>query len=467
METSLLREKLIHKEIDIDEYYSELFKKIEETKDLNIFITFDKDFVLEQINVLKEKLEKNETPGRLFGIPITIKDNILTEGLRTTCASKALEDYMPVYNATVIERLKSEDAVIIGKTNMDEFAMGGASETSYFGPTKNPLDPKLIPGGSSSGSAASVSTGLVNISLGSDTGGSIRQPSAFCNVTGFLPSYGSVSRYGVASMANTLDQVGVVGKSVEDIVTTLNIIGGHDSKDMTSSQKESLDLQLKEEYTLKGKKIGVIDTEAFPIHKTVVEDYNTAIERLKSLGAEIVPIDFKYIKYSTPLYNVIMSCEVSSNLSRFDGIRYGYLAQDYSTTRELFVKTRSQEFGEEVQRRIAMGTHYLAAENDQAIYKQGLKVRRLLQEEFEEKFKEVDFIATPTSTDLPYELGARAGDPLADYDDGTFDVPVNLAGLCAISLPVREGISGALQIIGNRRDDENVLNAAYCFEGGK
>ncbi|NMB14849.1 MAG: Asp-tRNA(Asn)/Glu-tRNA(Gln) amidotransferase subunit GatA, partial [Gallicola sp.] len=275
METSLLREKLIHKEIDIDEYYSELFKKIEETKDLNIFITFDKDFVLEQINVLKEKLEKNETPGRLFGIPITIKDNILTEGLRTTCASKALEDYMPVYNATVIERLKSEDAVIIGKTNMDEFAMGGASETSYFGPTKNPLDPKLIPGGSSSGSAASVSTGLVNISLGSDTGGSIRQPSAFCNVTGFLPSYGSVSRYGVASMANTLDQVGVVGKSVEDIVTTLNIIGGHDSKDMTSSQKESLDLQLKEEYTLKGKKIGVIDTEAFPIHKTVVEDYNT------------------------------------------------------------------------------------------------------------------------------------------------------------------------------------------------
>ena len=236
---------------------------------------------------------------------------------------------------------------------------------------------------------------------------------------------------------------------------------------MTSFKSGKTDFVIREDYSLNGKKVGIIDTEAYPIHETVVADYKKAIERLESLGAEIVPLDFKYLKYSTPLYNVIMSCEVSSNLSRFDGIRYGYLAEDYSTTRELFVNTRSEQFGEEVQRRIAMGTHYLAAENDQAIYKQGLKVRRLLQEEFKEKFNKVDFIATPTSTDLPYELGTRVEDPLADYDDGTFDVPVNLVGLCAISLPIREGISGALQIIGNRRDDENVLNAAYCFEGGR
>ncbi len=467
METGILRDKLVNHEINIDDYYADLYERIEKVEDLNIFITFDKDFVADQIERLKEKLENNEKPGKLFGVPVAVKDNILTEGLRTTCASKTLEDYMPVYNATVINKLIEEDAVILGKTNMDEFAMGGSSETSYFGPTKNPLDPSLIPGGSSSGSAASVGSGLVNIALGTDTGGSIRQPSAFCNVIGFLPSYGSVSRYGVASMANTLDQVGVVGRSVDDIVTTLNIIGGSDPKDMTSSREPSLDITLKNDYTLKGKKIGVINTESYQMHKTVAEDYQIAIDRLKKLGAEIIPLEFKYLKYSTPLYNVIMSCEVSSNLSRFDGIRYGYLADDYATTRELFVKTRSEQFGEEVQRRIAMGTHYLAAENDQAIYKQGLKVRRLLQEEFKEKFNEVDFIVTPTSTDLPYELGTRVEDPLADYDDGTFDVPVNLTGLCAISLPIREGISGALQIIGNRRDDENVLNAANCFEGGK
>lgn len=467
METAVLRDKIVNKEINIDEFYEDLFTKIEDAKDLNIFITFDKDFVLNQIKSLKEKLNRGEEVGKLFGVPITIKDNILTKGLRTTCGSKTLEDYYPVYNATVIDRLLEEDAVILGKTNMDEFAMGGSSETSYYGPTKNPLDPDLIPGGSSSGSAASVSAGLVTISLGSDTGGSIRQPSAFCNVTGYLPSYGTVSRYGVASMSNTLDQVGIVGKTVKDIVNTLNIIGGHDPKDMTSFKSGKTDFVIREDYSLNGKKVGIIDTEAYPIHETVVADYKKAIERLESLGAEIVPLDFKYLKYSTPLYNVIMSCEVSSNLSRFDGIRYGYLAEDYSTTRELFVNTRSEQFGEEVQRRIAMGTHYLAAENDQAIYKQGLKVRRLLQEEFKEKFNKVDFIATPTSTDLPYELGTRVEDPLADYDDGTFDVPVNLVGLCAISLPIREGISGALQIIGNRRDDENVLNAAYCFEGGR
>lgn len=466
METNKLRDGFINKKIDLDDFYNNLFNKIEDAQDLHIFITFDKDYVLKQVEELKRKLDQKEANGKLFGVPITIKDNILTKGLRTTCGSKTLEDYIPIYDATVIERIKEEDGIILGKVNMDEFAMGGSSETSYFGPTKNPLDPSLIPGGSSSGSAASVAADLVNIALGSDTGGSVRQPAAFCNVTGYLPSYGTVSRYGVASMANTLDQVGIVGKTVEDIVLMVNTIGGHDEKDMNSDNRE-INFILDEHYSLKGKKIGIIDTEQYKIDEVVKEDYLSAIERLEKLGAEIIPLEFEYIKYSTPLYNVIMSCEVSSNMSRYDGIRYGYLTEDYQTTRELFVKTRSEQFGEEVQRRIAMGTHYLAAENDQAIYKQGLKLRRLLRREFDEHFENVDFIVTPTSTELPYKLGTRVEDPLADYDDGTFDVPVNLCGYCALSLPIRDGISGSLQIIGKRRDDEKVLNAGNCFERGK
>lgn len=464
MRADILREKLVNNEIDIDKYYEDLIKKIEDKKSLNIFISFDENLIKERIEKLKNKKNNNEKLGKLFGVPVSLKDNISYTEMRMTCGSKMLEDFTPVFNATVVEKLLKEDAVIFGKVNMDEFAMGSSSETSYYGVTKNPLDEKLIPGGSSSGSAVSVAADLVPISLGTDTGGSVRQPAAFCNVVGYYPSYGTISRHGVVSMANTLDQVGIVANSVKEVVDTVNIIGGKDLKDMNTTLKENLDFNLDENYTLKGKKIGIVDMEEFGMDETTKADYEKAIEDLKNLGAEIVELEFDYLKYSSPVYNVVMSCEASSNLSRFDGIRYGYLTDDYKTTRELYVNTRSEGFGEEVQRRIAMGTHYLSADNGKKLYKQGLKVRRLLMDEFNSKFDKVDFIATPTVTELPYEIGSRLEDPLAVYDSGTFNVAVNLAGLCAISVPVREGISGSLQFIGKRNEDEKMLNAAYAYE---
>src|SRR5699024_4990963 len=407
-------------------------KKVEDKKSLNIFISFDENLIKERIEKLKNKKNNNEKLGKIFGVPVSLKDNIYYTEMRMTCGSKMLDIFISVFNAIVVEKLLKEDAVIFGKVNMDEFAMGSSSETSYYGVTKNPLDEKLIPGGSSSGSAVSVAADLVPISLGTDTGGSVRQPAAFCNVVGYYPSYGTISRHGVVSMANTLDQVGIVANSVKEVVDTVNIIGGKDLKDMNTTLKENLDFNLDENYTLKGKKIGIVDMEEFGMDETTKADYEKAIEDLKNLGAEIVELEFDYLKYSSPVYNVVMSCEASSNLSRFDGIRYGYLTDDYKTTRELYVNTRSEGFGEEVQRRIAMGTHYLSADNGKKLYKQGLKVRRLLMDEFNSKFDKVDFIATPTVTELPYEIGSRLEDPLAVYDSGTFNVAVNLAGLCAI-----------------------------------
>ena len=459
-----LREGFISREIDLDYYYENLIENIESKEDLNIFISFSKEDIKKQIENLKLK---QDNYGELFGIPVTLKDNISYDKLKMTCGSKMLENFEPIFNATVVEKLIKEDAIIIGKTNMDEFAMGGSSETSFFGPTKNPLDLNLIPGGSSSGSAASIAADLSIVSLGTDSGGSVRQPASYCNIFGYMPSYGSISRYGVASMANTLDQVGIFGKNIEDIVITTKVIGGYDSKDMTSTLKDTLSLELNNEYLLENKKIGFLNLDDFDLDKTVLDDYYLGIEKLKNLGAELVKLDFKTLKYSTSLYSVIMSTEVSSNLSRFDGIRYGYITKSYETTEELYINTRSEGFGEEAKRRIAMGTLFLAAENDQKLYKQGQKVRRLMAEEFEEKFNHVDFIVTPTTTNLPYEMGSRKDDPLAMYDSGTFNVPVNLCGLCCISLPVRDGISGSIQFIGNRYDDNEILNAAYMFERSK
>ncbi len=460
MKIKELRDNFIKDELNLEEFYEELIKKIKDSSDLNIFITFDEQDVKSQIEELKNKKNK----GRLYGVPVTLKDNISYKGLRMTCGSKALENFNPVFNATVVKRLKDEGAIILGKVNMDEFAMGSSSETSYYGPTRNPLDPELVPGGSSSGSAASVAADLAVISLGSDTGGSVRQPAQYCNVIGYIPSYGSISRCGVVSMANTLDQVGILSKNVEDVVETLNIVGGHDEMDMTSTNKENLDIEIDKDYDFKNKKIGIVDLNLFDIDDTVKEDYLNSLNLIRDLGADLVELNFEFLKYSTSIYTVVMASEVSSNMSRFDGIRFGYLTDDYNTTDELYTNTRTESFGEEVQRRIALGTMFLASDSDQKIYKQGQKVRNLLSKEFQEKFDEVDFILTPTATNLPYKIGERVDDPLAVYDSGTFNVPVNLCGLCAISVPIRKGISGSLQFIGNRFEDKEILSAAYSLE---
>ena len=467
MDILSIREDFITGKVDLVSFYNDVIKRIEDKKELNIFLDFSKEKVMERVEFLNNKLKNKEKLGSLFGISVSIKDNILVKGYKNTCGSKILENYSPIFNATIIDRLLEEDAVILGKVNMDEFAMGGSGETSYFGATKNPLDESLIPGGSSSGSASSVSADLAMISLGSDTGGSVRNPASFCACVGYKPTYGMISRYGVVSMASSLDQVGILSNDVKSILPVINTIGGVDKMDAVT-MRDTVDFKEDNNFSIKGLKIATVSNiEEYEIDDVVLSDYKKAIENLKNRGAIIEEVDFKYIKHSTNVYNVVMSAEVSSNMSRFDGIRYGYRTENYDSTRELFTNTRSEGFGEEVQRRIAMGTFYLASSNNQVLYKKGLKVRDLISKEVNKVLTEYDFILTPTTTCLPGKIGAEKDNALKSYAGDTFNVPVNFAGLPAISVPLNlKKIGGSVQFIAKRFDDEKLLNLAMNFERG-
>lgn len=455
--------KFKNNEISVFENTKKVLEKIKNDK-YNAYITINEEDSLERAKYLDKKLKNNEELGSLFGIPVSVKDNISYKNMKMTCGSKMLEDFNPVFNAKVVENLLNEDAIIIAKTNMDEFAMGGSGETSYFGPIKNPLDETLIPGGSSSGSAVSVAKEDVLVSLGTDTGGSVRQPASYCNIIGYKPTYSLMSRSGVVSMANSLDQVSLFAKNVSDLRQLASATQSPDKFDMTASL-EDYNYE-KENYDFSGKKIAVIknDNNVYNLDKEVEDDYKKAIEILKEMGAEIYPIDLKYSKYANEVYNVVMSSEVSSNLSRFDGIRFGHQTDEYKNVEELFIKNRSEGFGENVQRRIALGTMYLSSEDDQRIYKQGLKLRTLIVEEFKEIFKNYDLLITPTTVDLPSKLGIYVDDPLKDFTSDIFNVCVNLTGSCGVSIPVRKGISGSIQIIGDRFKDKDIINACETFE---
>lgn len=435
-----------------------------ENDELNAYISIDREGSIKRAKKLDEKIKNGEKLGSLFGVPIAVKDNISYDQMKMTCASKMLENFKPVYNASVVENLLKEDAIIVAKTNMDEFAMGGRGKTSYFGPTKNPIDNKRVPGGSSSGSAAAVAKGDVLVALGTDTGGSVRCPASYCNILGYKPTYSIMSRYGVVSMANTLDQVSLFAENIEDMRVLANSTASHDPKDMTSNL-EKYEYSY-EDYDFKGKKIGFIKTDSSlyeGIAEEVKNDYQKALDTLESLGAELFPIDLEYVKFANPVYNVVMSSEVSSNMSRFDGVRFGYQADKYESVEELFVKSRSEGLGEEVQRRIALGTMYLSANDDQRIYRQGLKLRSLIKNELEEVFEEIDLLITPTTTNLPPYLTDDENDPLSDFKADGFNVIVNLAGMCGLSLPVRKGISGSVQFIANRFEDNKLINASEKF----
>lgn len=450
-------------EISVYDNTKNVLEKIKNDK-TNAYISLNEEDSLKRARYLDEKLNSGEKLGKLFGIAISIKDNISYKNMKLTCASKMLEDFTPLYNASVVENLLKEDAIIIAKTNMDEFAMGGSGETSYFGPVKNPVDENLVPGGSSSGSAVSVAKGDVLVSLGTDTGGSVRQPASYCNIIGYKPTYSLMSRYGVVAMANTLDQVSILSKNTEDLRIVASSIQSPDEMDMTSSlEKYNFD---KKSYSFKGKKIAIIDNKdnKFNIDNTVMDDYKKAINLIKKEGAIIEEVDLKYCNYANEVYNVIMSCEVSSNLSRFDGIRYGHQTDHYKDVEELFIKNRSEGFGENVQRRIALGTMYLSSEDNQRIYKQGLKIRTLIINELKEIFDNYDLFITPTTVDLPSKIGVYIDDPLKDFSSDTFNVIVSLAGICGISVPVRDGISGSIQIIGDEFKDREIINACEEFE---
>lgn len=450
-------------EISVTEYTKETLAKIK-ANEYNAYISYNEEDSIKRAELLEEKLKNGEKLGKLFGLPISVKDNISYKNMRMTCGSKMLEDFTPVYNATVVNNLLNEDAIIIAKTNMDEFAMGASSRTSYFGIVKNNLDTERIAGGSSSGSAVSVSDGDVLVSLGTDTGGSVRGPASYTNILGYKPTYSLMSRYGVVSMANTLDQVSLFSNNIEDMRLLASITSSCDSNDMTSILEEYEFID--ENYDFSGKKIGVISTETDiyeGIEDTVKNDYKSALERLEKLGAEIHTVDFKYAKFANPVYNVVMSSEVSSNMSRFDGIRFGHQTENYDNLDDLFIKSRSEGFGEEVQRRIALGTMYLSASDNQRIYKKGLQLRTLIKKELENLLKEYDLIITPTTTNLPTKITENKDNPLSDFKADGFNVIVNLAGMCGISVPVRSGLSGSIQFIGNRFDDNKILNAAQRF----
>ncbi len=456
------------KEIKPSEVIETFIKRTEEVEPkINSYITFLGEKALEDAKRKDEELVKNENRGKLFGIPVAIKDNIITKDIKTTCASKILENFVPPYNATVIEKLESEDFILTGKTNLDEFAMGSSTENSAFFTTKNPWDLDRVPGGSSGGSAAVVSAGLVPVALGSDTGGSIRQPASFCGVVGFKPTYGRVSRYGLVAFASSLDQIGTFSRSVEDTAILMNVISGKDEKDSTSSDREVPDFTQFIGKDIKGIRIG-IPKEFFPetLDKEIKEIILNSAKQLEKEGAELVEISLPTSKYSIEAYYIIAPSEASSNLARYDGVRYGYRAEDYKDLEEMYSKTRDRGFGAEVKRRIMLGTYALSSGYYDAYYLKAQKVRTLIYLEFMEAFKKVDLILTPTTPDVAFKIGEKTDNPIEMYLSDIFTVSVNMAGLPAISVPAgfKNSLPVGLQLIGKPFDEGTVLQVADRFE---
>lgn len=462
LDIKTINEKLKNKEIKPIDLVNEAFNRIEETN-LNCFITLNKEQALKKAKELEEK----EVDNILFGLPIAIKDNIVTKDLRTTAASHILEDFIPIYDATVITKIKEKNMIIIGKTNMDEFAMGSTGETSYFGNTLNPIDNTLVPGGSSSGSAACVAAGITPFSLGTDTGGSIRQPSSFCGLVGLKPTYGRVSRYGVIAFASSLDQVGPITRNVYENALLLNVISGKDKNDLTSSNRE-----VKDYTSLIGKDITNLKI-AVPnyymsevIDKTVREKIINVINLLKEKGCQVDYVDIDYLEYAIPLYQVIALGEASSNLARYDGIRYGLKVDDFRNIDELYKNTRTIGFGNEVKRRIMIGSYILSGENANVYYYKALKLRKEMTDSFVSVLSKYDLIIGPTNTDVAYKLGTKQDDALKSFYDDLLTIPVNMAGLPALSLPVgyKNNLPVGMHIIGNYFEEDKIYQLASYIE---
>ena len=464
-----LQEKLKNKELTINEITKAYINKIhEKEKDVQAFVTTLEDKATEKADEIQEKIDNGEIKGEFAGIPIGIKDNICTKGVKTTCSSKMLENFISPYDATVMEKINQENMINLGKLNMDEFAMGGSTEYSYLKKTRNPWNLNKVPGGSSGGSAAAVASNMVPWALGSDTGGSIREPASFCGVVGLKPTYGLVSRYGLVAFASSLDQIGPITKDVRDAAMLLNIIAGHDKKDTTSVEIDKKDYTKCLTGNIRGIKIG-IPKEFYGegINQSVKETLEKSIEIYKELGAEIEEFSLDIAKYSLASYYIIACAEASSNLGRYDGIRYTYRTKDFKNLKELYKKSRSEGFGPEVKRRIILGTYVLSSGYYDAYYKKAQQVRTLVMKEFEKAFEKYDLILTPTSPTVAFDIGAKSNNPLEMYLSDICTVSVNIAGLPAISIPCgvdNEQMPIGMQLIGNKFEEETVLNAAYTFE---
>lgn len=467
-----IREGIIKGTFTCEEVVRELYKKIKDVdKDINAYLTLCEDKALQDARKIDEKVKNNRPLGRLAGIPIAIKDNICTDEVKTTCGSKMLEDFIPPYDATVIKKLKEEDAIIIGKTNMDEFSMGGSTENSAFKVTRNPYDLERVPGGSSGGSAAAVASGLAALSLGSDTGGSIRQPAAFCGVIGLKPTYGLVSRFGLISFASSLDQIGPIAKSVKDCALCLDLIAGYDPQDNTSSKNQEETSYLEGiDDGVKGMKIAVPkELLSKDINIEIRNAIEKSAERFKGLGAEVEYIPLSIFNKGLSSYYIISSAEASSNLGRYDGIRYGYRTKEFKDVYELMEKSRSEAFGEEVKRRIIFGTLVLSSKYYDSYYKRALKFKEKIRKEFKKVFERYDLILSPVALELPSKIGAKKLDSLEMNFGDVYTTNVNLSGVPVISIPCgksSEGLPIGLQIIGNHFSERKILRAAEAFLGG-
>lgn len=437
-------------------------------KKYNCFVTVDREGALAQAEEIQKKIDAGELMGPLAGVPVAIKDNMCTEGVLTTCSSKILSNFVPTYTAEAVRLLKEAGAVIIGKTNMDEFAMGSTTETSHYGITRNPWDEERVPGGSSGGSAAAVAAEEVPYALGSDTGGSIRQPASFCGVTGIKPTYGRVSRYGLIAYGSSLDQIGPLAKDVTDCATILDIICKHDDKDSTSYAKAEDDFTSALVDDVKGMKIGIPrDYFADGVDEEVKQSVLAAAEVLRDKGAIVEEFDLGMVEYAIPAYYVIASAEASSNLERFDGVKYGYRTENYTDLHNMYKKTRSEGFGAEVKRRIMLGSFVLSSGYYDAYYVKALKTKALIKKAFDEAFDKYDVILGPVAPTTALKVGESLNDPIKMYLGDIYTVSVNLAGLPGISLPCgydKNGLPIGLQLLGQTFDEKSIIRAAYAYE---
>ncbi len=458
-----IHELLVNKEITPLDLVDEALSRIEENKDLNAFITIN-DKVREEASELGEV----DPDNLFFGIPIAVKDNIVTKDLKTTCASHILENFIPIYDATVVEKIRENKMLIIGKTNMDEFAMGSTSETSYFGAPINPHDKKRVSGGSSGGSASAVSGGLIPLALGSDTGGSIRQPASYTGIVGMKPTYGRVSRYGLVAFASSLDQIGPMTRTVYENASLLNVLVGEDDRDLTNVKKEKEDFTRLIGEDIKGMKIAL---PKYFVSDIVDEEISKRIKEVISFcdknSAVVDIVDMKYLDTAVNLYQIIAMAEASSNLARFDGVRYGFRASDVNSVDEMYGKTRGEGFGDEVKRRIMVGSYILSGENAKTYYDKALMVRDDITKEFNRIFKEYDLIIGPTTTRVAPLLGNSKDDPHKAFMDDVLVIPVNMAGLPGLNIPVgknSEGMPIGLHIIGKAFDEATIYKLASFLE---
>ena len=464
-----LGKKIKEKEISVREALDAVFAQIDQTEDrYHAYVTLDKEGAYKQADAVQEKIDKGELTGALAGVPVAIKDNMCTKGLLTTCSSKILGNYVPTYTASAVQNLTDAGCVIIGKTNMDEFAMGSTTETSYYGVTRNPHNPDHVPGGSSGGSAAAVALNECFFALGSDTGGSIRQPSAFCGITGMKPTYGTVSRYGLIAYGSSLDQIGPMTKNVTDCAAVLETIASYDKKDSTSMKREEYDFTSALVRDVKGLRIGLPkDYFGDGLDSEVKAAIFKAAETFKRMGAIVEEFDLGLVQYAIPAYYIIASAEASSNLERFDGVKYGYRTKEYGDLHSMYKKTRSEGFGSEVKRRIMLGSFVLSSGYYDAYYLKALKTKALIKHEFDKAFEKYDIILAPAAPTTAPLLGSSLQDPIKMYLSDIYTISANLAGIPGLSIPCgkdNKGLPIGMQLLGGCFQEKTLLRAGFAYE---